>query len=241
MSDWWATYYNAHADEYERLSQDKLHFQKELIFPAFIELLSQINSPKKILDLWAWNWLSTQVLINHFSDSVIHALDNSHDMLDYCRTNTWNKCRKYILADMQKNHYGKNRYDLISSIMSLHYLSEEEIHLLLQKLNVSLTKQGKIIIAGLHPLYSSGKITSDWFISQNYLSQSTYQTDFLDTNNPINIYHHTPSTISQLVSSHRLYIEKIIEPQVSPNTDFGKAFCEKYWDIPGTILYQITK
>jgi tRNA (cmo5U34)-methyltransferase len=118
--------FNSAAEEYDS--------RRRILIPCFDDyyetmtnfLSSIIPEPKSILDLGAGTGLLSKFWFNHFKNSKYTLVDVADQMMEIAKKRFQGLTNfNYLIADYSKD-FPKGTYDLISSALSIHHLSNED-------------------------------------------------------------------------------------------------------------------
>ena len=138
-------YYNEIAENYESYVPQNKKFRKMII--NFVDDL-KIKKDSKILDLGAGTGIVTEGLAEK-GYSNLTLLDISEKQLGIARKKESLKDVKYQVVDLTKEQI-KGKFDLILETMSLDYFDEENMKLILKKIQDALADEGKFIVIDRH-------------------------------------------------------------------------------------------
>lgn len=137
--------FNATAEEYDS--------RRRILIPCFDDyyetmvnfLSTVIPEPKSILDLGAGTGLLSKFWLNHYKNSKYTLIDVADQMMEVAKKRFQGLTNfKYIIADYSKN-MPKGNFDLISSALSIHHLSEDEKFDLYRKIFEKLPPNGHFV------------------------------------------------------------------------------------------------
>lgn len=118
--------FNSAAEEYDS--------RRRILIPCFDDyyetttkfLSSIIPEPKAILDLGAGTGLLSEFWFKHFKNSVYTLVDVADQMMEVAKKRFWGLTNfNFIIADYSKD-FPKGNYDLITSALSIHHLTDED-------------------------------------------------------------------------------------------------------------------
>ena len=222
-------FYNAHGKEYmeRRLGKGQLfneHIEKPVFFELLNNLMNQKFFPKKdvvkgknVMDIGSGPGFYTMELAK-LEAATVTSIDISQEMLSlsrsYCEynlsTEQYQRIR-FVHCDFNNYRESENKnYSLIIATFMLGYFSDLEK--LFRKVHGMLEKTGRMIISSLHPVRTSGKKTESEYIIENYFDGGYYESDFMSSNDIINLKKWTINDVSFAASRSGMLIERICEP-----------------------------
>lgn len=244
--------WNTMAQAYEEFNNSSDSYSYSIEWPTIQKMLPELKD-KKILDVGCGTGIFT-FLLEEYKPSMLIGLDLSEVMLSIAKHKSKEKNSKasFILGDATyTNRYIEEKYDLIFSSTTTHYISNLDIFF--ENLEKSLNDDGTIILSIIHPIYSAmypieyGEVFPDddeWNI--RYLDQSmrAYIQPWIEYNEKYEnrlskSFHHLFSDYVNAIIKAGLKICQIEEPL--PPESWKTDCVERYEGYMETPVYMIMK
>ncbi len=158
--------FNIAAEEYDS--------RRRILIPCFNDyyetminfISSVIFEPESILDLGAGTGLLSKFWFTHFKNSKYTLVDIADQMLEVAKKRFQGLTNfKYIIADYSKD-FPQGNYNLISSALSIHHLSDDEKANLFKKIFKELPAKGYFV--NFDQFNANSKLMTDFYNSWWY-------------------------------------------------------------------------
>jgi tRNA (cmo5U34)-methyltransferase len=137
--------FNSAAEEYDSRRRNLIPCFDDYYETMTNFLSNVISEPKSILDLGAGTGLLSKFWFNHFKNSTYTLVDVADQMMEVAKKRFQGLTNfKYITADYSKD-FPKGNYDLISSALSIHHLSDNDKLNLYNKVFKDLPAKGYFV------------------------------------------------------------------------------------------------
>lgn len=235
-----ADYYERHAESYiEKRDSGLLYFNNAIEIPAVI----------KELDLRVGNYQDTQFLdvgsgLGFYSarlakaGATVCAIDISPSMVEM----TKEACAGLNVECYNEDFFEHTprlgiKYDFIVAGFMLGYF--EDLDNAFTKLR-QLSKRGSVVlISSIHPFKTPFSGTGRASSPQPYFNRRHYKSDFLNSDEPIDLMRWIPEEVTAAASEAKFVVEKILEPKPAISySDYGtKELFDHYSKYPSAIIY----
>ncbi|PWN71097.1 class I SAM-dependent methyltransferase [Chryseobacterium phosphatilyticum] len=180
--------------------------------PVMKKLMTPVQG-KAILDMGCGLGQQIQSLLLH-DPQQITGLDISQKMLSEARERISSHKVDWICSALEDYDFGKNRYDLIISSMTLHYV--EDLKMLFLKIFKSLKPGGQFLFSMEHPICTAALRPWEELDGEQYWPVNHYAEEGIRKQNwfvkDVEKYHHQLSTIINHLMEAGFVLKNIEEP-----------------------------
>jgi 2-polyprenyl-3-methyl-5-hydroxy-6-metoxy-1,4-benzoquinol methylase len=214
-------YYDKFGDAYiaDRQSERCL-FNDHLEKPVIIKLVNSMKKIGKVLDIGCGPGIYSALLAD--SGASVTAIDSSEKMISAAKKWCGNRDVKFFKSSFE-DYFDENEYDLVLGSFMLGYWAN--LFSIFNKVKNLLSKNGVVLISGLHPTYMSCERKADGkYIMCDYFSKNEYVSGFLSRSEPMRLKRWNFQDISRAAKEAGLFISEMFEPKISKNK---KIFLKK--------------
>lgn len=236
MSEQLKDYYNSHADEYLSLeANDGLVFQKLLQQPE-VEKKFWNKKVGSILDIGC----GTGYYLKYFSQLAHQVvwMDQSEKMLEKSMEIHDYQNIDYIQWNFLEYDFKWKKFDTLFASFVLNYYSQEELNKFFAHAKKCINDNGKILVTVLHPFRINWCKNQNWYEISNYFWDKKYCADFLDKNNPLELYSHTFEDLSVSAWNNDFEISWLVEPKLEKSEWIDKDFFQFYSQNPSILIIE---
>lgn len=232
--------------QYKALRQRPSNYNRLLEQPTMKSLLPPLTN-LQILDIGCGMGEFAQYCIQHHAKHVT-ALDVSSNMLSIAQSENAHPQIDYQLQAIEDYEASANRFDCITSSLSLHYVKHFEA--VIGQIAQMLRPDGVFIFSVEHPIATARRTTEDnWIYDEQgkrlHYAMDHYQEEGIRQQtwlvNGVVKYHRTIATIINTLIDHGLAIDKIVEPYPSKEAIQQLPSIEKELRRPSFLFVKAKK
>ncbi len=183
------------------------------------DMLGELKG-KRFLDLgcgYGWHCLYAR---SQGAERVT-GVDISALMLERARQHTRDDAIAYLHQPIEDIEFRENEFDVVFSSLAFHYV--HDLQSVFEKVHRCLSRDGEFVFSMEHPIYTALP-QQDWYYDpdgnklhwpvDNYQHEGSRRSNFMDSE--VTKYHRTVATILNSVIQAGFSLERISEPQPSP-------------------------
>lgn len=205
---------------YSKLRESGITYNDFIEQPAIKSLLHSLEG-KIILELGSGTGVFAKYCVELGATKVV-AVDISRNMINKAKEENSHDKIDYICMPIEDLEIQHQKFDLIISSLAIHYV--EDYPKLIEKVYDLLNREGEFIFSTEHPISTARKEVRNWIEdsegSKLHWAVDHYQEEgkreFSWYVNHVIIYHRTISTLINTLLEKGLKLEKLIEPQSTP-------------------------
>lgn len=186
--------------------------------PGTLSLLPDVEN-KTVLDAGCGAGWYTEWLLDH--GAKVTSVDFSENMINMTKQRVGNEAEVFTADLNQPLNIQSNKYDVIVSALTLHYLKDWEGTM--QEFNRILKNKGRLIFSVHHPFMDFTLFNCDNYFATELL---TDEWETPEGSVEVQFYRRPLNEILKPLYLNGFVIEKIIEPM--PTEEFRKVLPKKY-------------
>ncbi|MBP2619615.1 class I SAM-dependent DNA methyltransferase [Chryseobacterium jejuense] len=209
--------------------------------PVMKSLLLPVQD-KTILDMGCGLGHQVRELLKQNPKKII-GLDISQNMLNEAQSRTSSSTVEWICSALEDYDFGTNRFDLVISSMTLHYI--ENLNLLFQKIYNGLKSGGQFLFSMEHPICTAAlkpweELNGEkyWLINR-YSEESLRKQDWFVKD--VEKYHHQLSTIVNGLLKAGFIIKNLEEPSPAQELLQLRPDFEQHIHRPPIVILNVEK
>lgn len=226
---------------YKKLRDEDKGFNEALEVPVIHHLLSNIKD-SIALDLGCGFGHQVAYLIQHGAAEVI-GVDISKQMINEARSRNNHNGVKFFCTPMESFDIGKNKFEIILSLMALHYI--EDINSLFNSVFTGLKNGGQFIFSIEHPICTACQAGWKKIDGKDYWMVSDYSKEGLRLQNwfveGVHKYHRKVSSIIQSLVSCGFMLTDIREPHPSKKCLEERNDLALHLERPPVLIIRVLK
>ncbi|MDZ5473081.1 class I SAM-dependent methyltransferase [Bacillus sp. 31A1R] len=206
--------------EYTSLRESGVTYNDFVEQPAIKSLLPTLDG-KTVLDLGCGTGHFAKYCVNHGA-SKVWGIDISSKMIKRAKMENNHDHIDYICKPIEDLELANQKFDLVVSSLAVHYI--EDYSAVVKKVSGLLVENGEFIFSTEHPIVTANKEAKKWVKDSqgnnlhwpldNYQEEGKREQHwYIDG---VVTYHRTISTLINTLLDNGLALEKLLEPQSTP-------------------------
>lgn len=240
-----AAYYDRHAESYlAKKNSGLLYFNEAIDIPATLNILS--NRITKFKDL---EFLDVGCGLGEYSKKLanlgadVTAVDVSERMCDITLSRCEGlrvKCKNENFFDHRYSGINEGYHCVVAGFMLGYF---ERLDQAFSKFK-QVTKKGSIVVtSSIHPFKKPFLQLPEIEDSVEYFNRRTYESDFLDKNEPLGLMRWIPEEVTQAAYDFNFSVDQILEPVpfLQPSEYGDRKLYDHYSKQPSVIIYVLRR